>query len=187
MQFKALQALWVGSLMLMGVGCSTVPDRYVPALVGSSGTHMGSKEMAVDIAMDRDFQPLGNPITFTVTLRNISSHAYWIPRKPNLLFYWIYPTGQRDNYVMEFPPEHHYTEDEVFLLKPGQSYSVNEHIQTYYFPKPGITEFKVMVYSAANTNREWTPFWQGRIFSNSYGVWLVDKTDPRAASSLLGS
>jgi hypothetical protein len=168
----------------MAAGCSTVPDPYIPTKVGSFDARPGVNDLVVEIDTDRNLQPLGAPLTFVVTIRNTGSQAYWIPRKPLLLFYWIYPTGQRDNYVIDFPPERYYAKDEVFLLAPGQTYSVLEHIETYYFPKPGITEFKVMFYSANNTNREWTPFWHGKIFSNNYGVRLLDRLAPVSETSL---
>ena len=159
-----------GSALL--TACSTVPDPYIPSRVGAFHAEQSKNDLAVEIQLEQSRALLGDPLSFKVMIKNTGSRAYWIPKRPNLLFYWIYPNGIRDNYVIEFPKEKYYSSSEAVLLKPGEQMVVIERIETFYFPKDGITEFKAMFQSAHNTNAQLTPFWQGTIFSNNFGVML---------------
>ena len=46
-------------------------------------------------------------------------------------------------------------------------------VETSYFDRPGITEFRAEINVAKNTNPEVEPFWSGRLLSNSYGLHMV--------------
>lgn len=162
----------LGAAASLMSACSTVPDPYVPARMGAFQAGQPSDGLVLEIHADDTVAALGEPLTFKVIIRNMSDQAYWIPRKPQLLFYWIYPTGQRDNYVIEFSQEQYYSLEDAVLLQPGEQVAVLERIETFYFPKGGITEFKAKFFSARNTNKQLAPFWHGTIFSNNFGVML---------------
>ncbi len=150
--------------------CSTVPDPYVPSEIGEIRSSNPTHGLQLTIEPVSDELPFREPVHFRVILENVGEQAYWVPREPFILFYWIYPTSVRDHYVRERPAPQHYTKSEVKRLEPGQRLVYSERIETYYFPRPGIVEFWAHYVSAQNLNTAITPHWTGRLVSNSYGV-----------------
>lgn len=153
-------------------GCATVPERYVPRTVGPVDTGETIDGLAVRIWTDGNAAVLGRPITFNVSIRNTGPRAFWIPREPSLIFVWVYPNGQRDNFLREFPDSRHFSRADARLLSPGEEFTTQVTIKTHFFPKPGIVEFRALYCSEINTNPDLSPFWHGRATSNAYGVLL---------------
>lgn len=133
---------------------------------------MPVRGMALTIEPINEEFVFGRPATFRVLLKNVGERAYWVPREPHILFHWIYPTGLRDHYVRERPTPTFRQTDDVILLEPGFQLVYLEHIETFYFPKPGIVEFRALYISPENLNPKIAPYWSGRIVSNIYGIRL---------------
>ncbi len=159
---------------LILAGCSTVPDPYMPSTPGAfdrGSTQNGLKLVIEPIHSTNAFR---EPINFRVRIKNVGEQATWVPRSPQFLFYWIYPSGRRDHYVVELPPAMHFTERTAVLLPPGQQMIYAERIDTFYFPRAGITEFRAVFHAPHNLNPDLEPFWSGRLTSNAYGVQLMN-------------
>lgn len=151
-------------------GCTSLPVAYIPQTVGPLEESQITNFLEVRIEPDKEEAVIGDLIRFRVILRNTGTVAFYVPRKPDLLFTWTYADGVRDNYVCELPFERFYFAEEAVLLKPGEQITTHMDIKTYYFDTPGITEFRAYVCPGRNTNPELTPFWQGKASSNGYGV-----------------
>lgn len=175
--------LWCGLLAVGAIslqGCATNLDqRYIPQTVGYVDPSLPVDGLTIEISPKDDRVILGRPITFEASIRNTGQRAFWVPRDPNLIFIWVYPNGQRDNFVQEQPLSRHFDRRNAILLKPGEEMHEEFTIRTHYFPKTGITEFRAIFQAAENTNPRLQPFWNGKVFSNAYGI-LVDK--PRYGS-----
>ncbi len=171
--FRRLIAGWAaGGMAMIFSGCAAIPQPYIPELAGPIGYGDILHGLEIRIEAEQERARLGDPITMLVTLENKGEQAIWIPRKPHIILFWVYPNGQRDNYVIEFPAERYYTPKEIFPLHPGQKLVITEILDTYYFPKPGITEFTAIYHAPRNSNPDILSVWAGRIRSNSYGIIL---------------
>ncbi len=163
------RVLALGGLLFLSA-CSTVPSRYIPSTMGPVQGGEVVDDLECRIEPERETIVIGDVLLMTVVVRNNGTRSLWFPKKPDIVVMWVYPDGKRDNMVFEVPSARFFRKDQVVELKPGQQYKTQIPIKTYYFPKPGITEFQAFCNSPSNTNPEITPFWQGRVFSNSYGV-----------------
>lgn len=169
---------WRGGLsllacLLLATACSTVPDPYIPATLGpmSDPAPLGGLELVI-VPEARQI-PFRTPVTFDVFIQNRGSIPKWIPREPYFVFYWIYPSGLRDNYVIEIQPTRRFTEHDAILLPPGHRMRFTETIPTFYFPRPGIMEFRAACIIPGNLNQDLQPFMTGRLVSNAYGIEFV--------------
>ena len=152
--------------------CSTVPDPYIPSETGPVRDSQPDQGLQLTIDPISDTFVFGKPVTFRVILENVGDQGYWVPRAPHILFYWVYPTGVRDHYVRERPAPRFLPESDAVLLPPGHRLVYLEHIETFYFPRPGIMDFHAHYISARNLNPNLAPYWTGRLVSNTYGVRL---------------
>ena len=152
------------------VGCSTIPDRYIPSSVGSLNDADDSNILKISITPESSELSIGETLVFRVNVKNVSKMPLWIPREPDLLFTWIYPDGRRDGFVHEPQRDQFFTQQDATYLRPGQQISKSVSIRTYYFERKGITEFRAFLRAARNTNPALIPFWTGELASNSYGV-----------------
>ncbi|MBU0676825.1 MAG: hypothetical protein KJ626_01805 [Verrucomicrobia bacterium] len=167
---KTLAVIWA---VLVAMGCSSVPNPYIPETVGVVTPGKLESGLQVRITPIEDHTPLGTPVLFRVHIRNVGENALWVPKDPTLVFLWTYPNGRRDNFVLEDPAPRHFREQEAVLLQPGHQVTLSQAIETYYFPRPGITEFSVVINVPRNTNPELDPFWHGELTSNSYGIRMM--------------
>ncbi|OGV42686.1 MAG: hypothetical protein A2X46_05315 [Lentisphaerae bacterium GWF2_57_35] len=155
-------------------GCGTMPAKYIPVTLGPVIESESVQGIELTILPSVETIAIGEVLTMTVTIKNIHTEPVWFPRNPEIMMLWIYPDGKRDNLVFECTENRFYTEDQVVWLKAGQVVQTKMRIKTYYFPKPGVTEFQAFCNAASNTNPAIRPFWHGKIFSNTYGV-MVEK------------
>ena len=162
---------------LLVVGCGTIPEKYIPTTMGPVMGSESVEGIRVTITPSTETVAIGDDLTMKVAIKNTTSNPVWFPRNPEIMILWTYPDGKRDNLVFECTNERFYTKDQVVLLQPQQTLVANMKIKTYYFSKAGITEFQAFCNSASNTNPDIAPFWQGRAFSNTYGI-KVEKTSP---------
>lgn len=162
--------------MVLGIlwlaGCSTVPDPYIPRQVGSLTEPAVVGGLSIEITPLHEYFKFQEPVFFQVALQNTGRTAYWVPRRPYIIFYWIYPSGIKDHYVRQLPHAQFLDERDVVLLEPGHRLLYTERIDTYYFPRPGIMDFRAMYVAVPNTNPAITPYWSGRLHSNTYGLRL---------------
>ncbi len=152
------------------IGCSTVPDPYLPSETGPVNDPTPVQGLQLTIEPIHESFPFRQPVTFRVILENVGDQAFWVPRNPHILFYWIYPTGLRDHYIRERPGPRHFRPSDVILLEPGFRLVYQERIDTHYFPRPGIMEFRAHYIAVSNLNSAIEPYWAGRLVSNNYGV-----------------
>jgi hypothetical protein len=185
MNKQATPWLWMttfGATLVFLSACSTVPDPYIPSHIGAKGASAPQNGLAVSITAHDDSVYIGDPVSFRVSIRNHSTNAVWVSRHPQMIFYWIYPNGLHDNYVREYPDEIHYRKSDVTLLPPKKQMVFEEVIDTFYFPKPGIVEFRAEYISSSNTNSDIKPFWKGTLLSNSYGVEIKPRPPKRSGA-----
>lgn len=160
-------------LAWLATGCGTFPGPYIPDTLGPMSDPSPTHGLELVIQPQSREVTFREPITFDVFIQNRGDIPKWIPREPYFIFYWIYPTGIRDNYVIETQPTRRFTEHDAILLPPGHRMRFTETIPTFYFPRPGIMEFRAACIIPANSNHELQPFMTGRLVSNSYGVEFV--------------
>lgn len=173
------------ALAFAAAGCATAPKTYVPVTVGSLDDPETDGQLEVWISTSQESAFIGDPIFFTVTIRNAGTRAVWVPRNPDLLMTWIYPNGRRDNMLREFSRDQHYSTSEAVLLRAGQQMTKSVAVKTYYFPKTGITEFRAVLHAGRNTNPDLSPFWQGELQSNAYGIMVRSaKKNSRASERM---
>ena len=161
-------------------GCSTVEEPYIPQTVGSARLSHPEKGIRLTLSADDEVQRLGDPLTLRVTMSNEGSDAIWVPGNPHLIMVWVYPTGRNDNTMQDPPRAMHFTRRNAVLLEPGQALSKDIRLDTYYFPRAGITEFRAVLNVPGSTNPALKPFWAGRAISNPFGVLIVEGDDPYA-------
>ena len=167
-----LQGLLICTIAFLSGGCGTMPNSYVPATVGPIDNPQPGGPIEVRISTSQDNAFVGDNLYFSVIIRNRGDEPVWIPRNPDVLLSWVYPNGQRDSFMREFPPEQYFSDADAILLKPGQQMTRTVVVKTYFFPKPGITEFRALVHASRNTNPGLHPFWHGQTESNSFGVMV---------------
>ena len=168
---------WIVRLLavmsLVGFGCNTMPEPYHPQVIGPLPDAPASAGIALKLTAPVDVISLGNPVTFSVAIRNTSDHALWIPKKPQQAFFWTYPNGRHDCYMIDREATRFFNKSDCLLLQPGSEVVLPSLVETSYFDRPGITEFRAEINVAKNTNPEVEPFWSGRLLSNSYGLHMV--------------
>lgn len=151
-------------------GCGTVQDTYKPSHLGNLGDGESAKSIQVTLKPDKYRARKGDPVTFTVVIKNTGDQSVWFPRDPDLLLTWVYPDGRRDNLVRS--EEASGSKEEV-LLKPGQDRIEHSVVTTYYFNRSGIHEFRAIVSSdtdEAASKKSWT----GRAVSNGFGIYFSE-------------
>lgn len=162
-------------LALFVSGCGTIEKPYQPQRVGRIDSERPTGPIEVQILCAQETVVIGEPLYFTVIIRNVGDRPLWLPRNPDLLMTWIYPNGRRDNFIREQPPPQFFSAYNAVLLQPGQQMTRTIAVKTYYFPLPGITEFRAILRGTENTNPELHPFWSGRAESNGYGIRVLKK------------
>jgi len=168
---------WVVSVLavlsMAAAGCGTVKETYHPGTIGPVSEAQGCEGLTLKLTTAHDSVALGKPIAFNVAVCNTSDHAIWIPKQPQQAFFWTYPNGRHDCYIIDREQARFFQKNESQLLNPGSEIVLPSVVETSYFNHPGITEFLAEIDVAKNTNPELTPFWSGRLLSNSYGLQLL--------------
>ena len=159
-------------------GCAAIPEPYRPSVVGAIPGGSQDHGLRVTIQPDRDVAAVGDRLQFLVRLTNAGPSAILVPRRPNILFTWVYPDGRRDNFMLDDPSPRYYPASEVQEIPPGESLEVRVPIETYYFKRYGVTEFRAIARIPRNTNPAHETFWHGKVMSNAYGV-LIEKKGKR--------
>lgn len=154
--------------------CGTLETAYIPEKVGSGSDAVAQDGIYLQLIAPADTAEFGEPISFCVKALNVSDQAVYLPRKPELLFIWVYSNGTRDNHIMELSAEKAFSEEELIRVDPGQAIRYEKIIKTYYFPSLGVTEFSALLNVPVNQNKEIGPVWSGRARSNRYAM-LIDK------------
>ena len=155
---------------LVTAGCSTVPDKYKPVQVGVVNEENIADGIEFVIRPATDTLVRGEVLFFDISLKNVGADGFWFPREPEIMLTWVYSSGQRDNLLFEPTDTRHFTKTDAVYVKPGQTLKTRMKIKTYYFPRIGITEFQAFYRAPANTNPDLEPFWNGKVYSNSYGI-----------------
>ena len=158
---------------LAAAGCGTVPEIYHPQVIGPLPPAQASNGIHLQLTAPANLVQIGNPAAFSVAVRNTGDHAIWVPKKPQQGFFWTYPNGRHDCYMIEREATRFFAKAECLLLKPGEELRLPGLVETSYFNRPGVTEFLAEINVAQNTNPELSPFWSGRLLSNAYGLQLV--------------
>ena len=171
---------WMGHISVCGavavllagaVGCvaprTTVPDR--------GGAHADTAAgVRVETMPNRSQARRGEALEFTTRITNTGDRALHLPRKPDVLFAWVYPSGRRDNLLVDLPHSRSYTWEDVIRLAPGEWVEVRTVIDTSYFPLPGPVRFAAILQVPRNTNAELQPFFSGRARSTPHSVTFVN-------------
>lgn len=158
-----------GCLIAIAVltGCGTVKEVYKPKQLGNLADNRNDSNIEITLRPDRAHARIGEPITFTVSIRNIGTEPVLLPNDPDLLMMWVYPDGKRDNMIRT----ERRGKAEKSFLQPGEERIAHSVITTYYFDRSGIHEFRAVLKGgnevAMSSNRT---AWQGRAVSNGYGV-----------------
>ena len=154
-------------------GCGTVQEVYHPQVIGPLPSAQACNGLSLQLMAPANLVQLGNPAAFSVAVRNTSDHGIWVPKKPQQGFFWTYPNGRHDCYMIDREETRFFHKAECLLIKPGGELLLAGLVDTSYFSRAGITEFLAEINVARNTNPELTPFWSGRLLSNAYGLQLV--------------
>ncbi len=153
------------------VGCGTVQEAYKPKQLGNLADSRIDSSIQVLLKPDKNRARIGDPVTFTIVIRNIGTETILLPDDPDLIMTWVYPDGKRDNLLRK----ERKGVPALLQLKPGEERIAHSVVTTYYFDHSGVHEFRAVLYGnnhlAMNTSN---PAWQGRAVSNGYGV-LFDK------------
>lgn len=169
---KKLAIALVLAVGLLTVGCSTVPDEYVPATVGSIGDPDTLDGLKMTISTTQTNVYIGQPVVFQVRIQNVGSIPLFIPKKPNVVLTWVYADGSRDNFVKDFEGEPLLDENDLTILQPNRFITKDIRVNTYYFNRAGVTEFWA-TFQTWNRKASAKPgAWEGRIMSNRFGVWM---------------
>lgn len=164
--------------MLVSCASNSAMD-YVPKTLGTLGTPSGpggaAGPLEVRVEYEKTEAVLGPPITMTARIKNIGAEAIWIPKDPPVVFTWMYPSGQRDNFLISIPATKNYTEEDARQLKPGEEVVKRVDIKTQYFPRAGITEFGALLIVPKNTNTALAPFAEGKFKSSRFGVNMIKR------------
>lgn len=148
------------------IGCGTVKQAYKPSHLGNLADHQSSSGIEVTLIPDKYRARIGDPVTFTVVIRNVNSQPILFPTDPDLLLTWIYPDGRRDNLIRgERKVATDYT-----VLAPGEEHVERSVVTTYYFDRGGIHEFRAIVSGDEVAMNAGRPAWHGRAISNGFGV-----------------
>ena len=163
----------LATLSMAVAGCGTVKEVYHPCTIGTVSDSQDCDGIVLKLTAPAKIVQIGKPAVFSVAVRNAGNRAIWIPKKPQQGFFWTYPNGRHDCYMIDREQTRFFTKNECLLLKPGDEILLSGLVETSYFNRPGITEFLAEIDVAKNTNPEMQPFWSGRVLSNAYGLQLV--------------
>ncbi len=158
------------SSALFGAGCASIPTAYKPATPGRLDNAERNSMLELVLDTETPVIAIGEPILLNVTIRNVGPNRVWLPRQPTVLVSWIYPNGVHDNFLKELREEERLERHQLACLEPGQQISQRVEIRTYYFDRPGVTEFRALLHAGRNTNPDTETTWAGRLHSNSFGV-----------------
>ena len=183
----ALAGLVGLSGLVLATGCATIPEPYVPQAVGPVQTGIPDDGLRLSIAPAAESVPVGNDVVFTVTLTNEGARDIRIPRRPQVIFHWVYSNGIRDNYVVDRPSHRFYHAADLRVLQPGTSLTFEFNVPTGYFPRTGITEFQAVAMAPPNTNPSVDPVWSGEAHSNRYGILMRPPGQPHSQFALAGT
>ena len=168
----------VAGILVLGAalltGCATVDKAYIPSKMGNLEDSQASGGIRMSLVPDHYQAKIGDLLTFSIVLKNVSDAPIWIPKQPDFLLTWVYPDGKRDNIIRNPETNQTYTKANAILLQPGQEKTYRSVITTYYFNRAGITEFRALVSVDKPASKELSPFWNGYAESNGYGVYLKD-------------
>ncbi|MCO5061200.1 MAG: hypothetical protein M9963_04245 [Kiritimatiellae bacterium] len=162
-------ALTVYAALVAGLltGCGSVQQAYKPQQLGNLADSRTDSSIEVLLKPDKTRARIGDPVTFTIIIRNVGTESVLIPDDPDLIMTWVYPDGKRDNLLRA----ERQTAPSLVKLKPGEARIAHSVVTTYYFDHSGVHEFRAVLYGnnhmAMNTE---LPAWQGRAVSNGYGV-----------------
>ena len=159
-------------LSMAAAGCGTVKQAYHPQVIGPVAEAQSSGGITLILTAPANVVQLDKPAVFSVKVRNTSDHAIWVPKNPQQGFFWTYPNGRHDCYMIDREESHFFKKSECLLLKPDSEIVLSGLVETTY-DRPGITEFLAEIDVAKNTNPEMRPFWSGRLLSNAYGLQMV--------------
>lgn len=153
-------------------GCGTVQQAYKPQHLGNLADNRTEQGIEIVLRPDRERARIGDPVTFTVVIRNIGTEPVLFPSDPDLLMTWVYPDGKRDNLIRgerQGAPK-------MIVLQPGQEHVAHSVVTTYYFDRGGIHEFRAIVYGEAQrlAMNNTLASWQGRAVSNGFGVYFEE-------------
>ena len=157
-------------LPLLGAGCASMPQAYKPVTPGRLENSERSNGLEINLESETPVIAIGEPILLNITIRNVSPECVWLPRQPTVLVSWIYPNGIHDNFLKELRQEERLERHQLACLEPGQQISQRVEVRTYYFDRPGVTEFRALLHAGRNTNPHTESTWAGRLHSNSFGV-----------------
>ena len=166
-------------------GCASVPEAYKPTVVGMIHHGMHEGNLQITIEPDRDEAAVGDRLMFRVILTNTGGAPFLIPRRPNVLFTWVYPDGRRDNFVIDDPAPRFYQASELHEVSPGESFVMRVPIETYYFNRYGVTEFRAVARIPRSTNPAHDALWHGEAMSNAYGVLIKKKRGRRVGDTAM--
>ncbi|MFH0909632.1 MAG: hypothetical protein V1929_12800 [bacterium] len=164
--------LALGTALL--TSCATVEKAYIPKKMGNLEDSQASGGIRMSLVPDHYQAKIGDLLTFSIVLKNVSTEPIWIPKEPEFLLTWVYPDGKRDNMIRDLETNKTYTRANAVLLQPGQEKIYRSVITTYYFNRQGITEFRALVSVDKPASSDLNPFWNGYAESNGYGVYLKE-------------
>lgn len=150
--------------------CGTVQTTYKPAWMGNMADGETDQNIEIQLRPDKYRAKIGDPLTFSVVIRNVGSQPVWFPSHPDLLVMWVYPDGRRDNIISS---DQDSGSTEMVLLNPGQDRVEHSVVTTYYFDRIGIHEFRAIV-SAEKSTTTAHRGWSGRAVSNGFGVHFME-------------
>jgi hypothetical protein len=155
-------------------GCATVEQPYIPAKMGNLNDSLAYGGIKITLVPDHYQAKIGDLLSFSIILKNVSEEPIWVPREPDVLMMWVYPDGKRDNLVRDTDKQVSYTKSNAVLLQPGQERTYRSALSTYYFNRDGITEFRALVRADHPSGNDADLFWAGEGESNGFGVMLRD-------------
>lgn len=155
----------VAALALV-TGCGTVRQVYKPTHLGNLADHRGDSGIEIMLKPDKYRAHIGDPLTFTVAIRNISQEPIYLPAEPEVMMTWVYPDGKRDNLIRAKREG----AQPLQILEPGQERIAHSVITTYYFDRGGIHEFRAILFGDRLAMNTGGAPWQGRAVSNGFGV-----------------
>ena len=168
---KFAKYIAVAGLACLAAGCGTVEQPYIPSQMGTLNDGEVIRNLEVTITPDKYQAKIGDPLTFSVTIKNQGTQPVLIHKNPDIIMTWVYPDGKRDNIIRgdDTTPSGNAT----ILLQPGEQRVTRSIIATYYFDRSGITEFRALVgiKGASDKNAKW----EEQIASNGYGVMLSER------------
>lgn len=173
------------ALILTFSSCATGSgDFYRPQQLGSIEKATWNNLARLRIVPTRMSYRKGDPIEFTIELKNTSESAYWAPENPVPTFVWQYNNGQRDGQLPFSDAPREYSENNVVYLEPGEKVTTTRTVKTNYFPREGVVEFQAILTVPDNTNPNLEPFLSERLRSNGFGLMVSDSTGKRREGDL---